>query len=92
MMWRVFREADCRRLMEVRVQTLEQMLECDLGIGPVVLVFIMAPVRHFGFLKFKSFNSHSSHHCTKFCKDQSNSCGILKMAAAAILIFKNWKF
>jgi len=32
----VFIEADCRRLMEVRVQTLEQTL--DLWLGPVALV------------------------------------------------------
>ena len=34
----VFIKADCKRLMEVRVQTLEQTLECDIGLGPATLV------------------------------------------------------
>jgi len=36
--YNVFIKADSKRLMEVRVQTLEQTLECDIGLGPATLV------------------------------------------------------
>ena len=60
----------------------------------------MAAVRHLGFVKFEIFNGRSGilHQRTKFRKDRSKRYGdiaifvIFKMAAAAMLNFKNSKF
>ena len=62
----------------------------------------MATVRHLGFVKFKfltvgKVKRHILHQRTKFRKDRSNRCGDIaffdfKMAAAAILDFKNSQF
>jgi len=56
------------------------------------VVFIMAAVRHLGFLKFKLFNGR-----TKFRTDRSNHRGdtaifvIFRMVAAAILDFQKFE-